>query len=124
MHPIPFSTPLAQGEIDSLKRDSEIFSGHPAPAAKRPQRQLSERRQARVLPLQRSEEVQGRKKILSAKGTIFPALISVDAAKHKTSVAPAETKGVLQDELLVGMPCPFGHAVQINGGIRAVVDRR
>jgi hypothetical protein len=63
--------PLRNRNIDSLKRDWEIFSGYPAPAVERQQRQLSERCKARVLPLQRSEEVQGRKKILSAKGTIF-----------------------------------------------------
>jgi hypothetical protein len=68
---ILFGNHSLNGKICSLKRDLEIFSGHPAPAAERPQRQLSERLEARVLPLQRSEEVQGRKKILSAKGTIF-----------------------------------------------------
>jgi hypothetical protein len=43
-----------------------MFFGHPAREAQRPQRQLSERRQARVLPLQRSDWPQGRKKFLSA----------------------------------------------------------
>jgi len=42
------------------------FSGHPAGEAQRPQRQLSERRQAQVLPLQRNEPLQGRKMFLSA----------------------------------------------------------
>jgi len=50
----------------------EIFSGvgGSAPAAERPKRQLSER-EARVLPLQRNEEAQGQKKVLSAKESDF-----------------------------------------------------
>jgi hypothetical protein len=49
----------------------DIFPGHPAPAAERQPGKLSERI-ARVFSRQRSEEVQGRKKILSAKREFFP----------------------------------------------------
>jgi hypothetical protein len=52
----------------------EMFFGHHAVAAKRPQRQLFERRSARVLPLQRSETVHGRKRFLSANEATFEDL--------------------------------------------------
>lgn len=51
--------PVPEARID-------LFPGHPAPAAQHPPGKLSER-EARVFPWQRSEEAQGRKKILSAE---------------------------------------------------------
>ena len=48
------------------------FSGHPAVAAKRPQSHLSERRPARVMTLQRSETLQGRKNAPEREGSPPP----------------------------------------------------
>ncbi len=47
----------------------EAFSGHPAVAVQRPQSHLSERRQARVMTLQRSETMQGRKNSSEREGS-------------------------------------------------------
>jgi len=49
------------------------FSGHPAVAAQRPQSHLSERPRARVMTLQRSETLQGRKNASEREGSLAPS---------------------------------------------------
>jgi hypothetical protein len=60
--PCPHATPACNETFENRIPEARIgdFSGHPAPAAQRPQRRLFER-EARVSSLQRSEEAQGRK---------------------------------------------------------------
>jgi hypothetical protein len=53
-----------------MERDFESFSGHPAVAAKR-RKGIKTSAMARVLPLQRSETLQGRKTFMSANEAIF-----------------------------------------------------
>jgi hypothetical protein len=64
---------VTSGKRGFLKARIDIFSGHPVRAAERPPGKLSER-EARVFSRQRSEQLQGRKKILSAEGFLFPAM--------------------------------------------------
>ncbi|MDA8126560.1 MAG: hypothetical protein M0009_15410 [Deltaproteobacteria bacterium] len=65
------------------------FFGVPCPRSEAAATAMSERLQARVLPLQRSEEVQGRKKILSAEGTIFPTHKRINTQSRCCLIRPA-----------------------------------
>jgi hypothetical protein len=64
---------VTSGKRGFPKARIDIFSGYPVRAAERPPGKLSER-EARVFSRQRSEQLQGRKNILSAEGFLFPAM--------------------------------------------------
>jgi|GEM_PF-4381898 len=65
------------------------FSGYPAVAAQRPQSHLSERPWARVMTLQRSETMQGRKNAPEREGRLTPVHVRQPPRRQKKRSAVA-----------------------------------